>query len=77
MPTYACCLSVKQRIPIRPSKFAILSVKEPFRTDWKERVREKIRKVDQVIVICGEHTDTASAVNAEIPRGMKRSRFFC
>jgi hypothetical protein len=42
------------------------SVKEPFAGDWKEKVRLKIRKVDQVIVICGEFTDTATGVNAEL-----------
>ena len=35
-------------------------------TDWKEKARAKIRKADQVIVICGKHTDTATGVNAEI-----------
>jgi len=34
--------------------------------DWKEKVQERIRKVDIVIVICGEYTDSASGVNAEV-----------
>ncbi len=37
------------------------SVKEPFTGDWKARVRDRIRRIDQVIVICGEHTHTAAA----------------
>jgi hypothetical protein len=42
------------------------SVKEPFAGDWKSKVRTRIRSVDQVIVICGEHTHTASGVATEL-----------
>jgi hypothetical protein len=35
-------------------------------TDWRDKARAKIKKADQVIVICGKHTDTATGVNAEI-----------
>ena len=42
------------------------SVKDPIPGDWKARVREKIRKVDQVIVLCGEHTHEATGVSAEL-----------
>lgn len=42
------------------------SVKDPFPGDWKARVREKIGKVDQVIVLCGEHTHEATGVSAEL-----------
>jgi hypothetical protein len=42
------------------------SVKDPYPGDWKARVREKIRKVDQVIVLCGEHTHEATGVSAEL-----------
>ncbi|MCU1257328.1 MAG: hypothetical protein JWO80_213 [Bryobacterales bacterium] len=41
-------------------------VKAELSGDWKEKVRQRIKKVDQVIVICGEHTDTATGVNAEV-----------
>jgi hypothetical protein len=49
-----------------PFEIADWSVKEELSGDWKQKVREKIRKVDVVIVICGEYTDTASGVNAEV-----------
>jgi len=42
------------------------SVKEPFTSAWKAKVRTRIRGVDQVIVLCGEHTHTATGVNAEL-----------
>lgn len=34
--------------------------------DWKEDARRRIKRCDLVIVMCGEHTDTATGVNAEI-----------
>jgi hypothetical protein len=42
------------------------SVKDPFPSDWKANVRTKIRCVDQVIVLCGEHTHLAAGVAAEL-----------
>ena len=49
-----------------PFEIADWSVKEELSGDWKQKVREKIRKVDVVVVICGEHTDTTSGVNTEV-----------
>lgn len=49
-----------------PFELTDWSVKEPMSGDWKEKVRERIRKVDKVLVICGEHTDTAAGVSAEV-----------
>lgn len=50
------------------SPFAIVdcSVKEQLLGNWKEKVRERIRKTDLTIVICGEHTHTAKGVAAEL-----------
>ena len=42
------------------------SVYEPFDERWKVRVRERIRKTDLVIFICGEHTHDARGVTAEM-----------
>jgi hypothetical protein len=49
-----------------PFELADWSVKEPMSGDWKEKVRKRIRQVDQVIVICGEHTDRAAGVSVEL-----------
>jgi len=49
-----------------PFDIADWSVKDELTGDWKAKVREKIRKVDVVAVICGEYTDSASGVNAEV-----------
>jgi hypothetical protein len=49
-----------------PFEIIDMSVKEALSGDWKEKVRAKIKKVDQVIVICGEYTNTANGVAAEV-----------
>jgi len=48
-----------------PFSIADWSIKEAS-SDWKDKARERIKRVKQVIVLCGEHTDTATGVNAEI-----------
>jgi hypothetical protein len=43
------------------------SVKEPFaERDWEKKVRTRIKQVNLVIVICGEHTHTATGVATEL-----------
>ena len=52
----------------KPASFAIASRSEAGEiTDaWTERVRGCIAEADEVIVICGEHTDESSRVSAEL-----------
>lgn len=52
--------------PDSPFEITDASVKEELSGDWKEKVRRRIKGVDQVIVICGQHTNRASGVNAEV-----------
>jgi hypothetical protein len=49
-----------------PFEIIDMSVKEELSGDWKEKARQKIKKVDQVVVICGKYTDTATGVSAEV-----------
>ena len=42
------------------------SLKEPITEKWKEKVRDQIRRADLTIVLCGEHTDQADGVAAEV-----------
>ncbi len=54
------------------------SVKEPFaERDWENKVRTRIKQTDLVIVICGEHTHTATGVATElrIARAEKKPYF--
>jgi hypothetical protein len=52
--------------PDSPFEMVDRSVREPMTGDWKEKVRERIKKTDQMIVICGEHTNAATGVGAEL-----------
>jgi hypothetical protein len=49
-----------------PFELADWSIKEPITGDWKKKASTRIRGVDLVIVICGEYTDKAMGVNAEL-----------
>ena len=49
-----------------PFEIADYSVKETLTGDWRKKVKEKLKLVGVVIVICGEHTDSASGVSAEL-----------
>ncbi len=52
--------------PDTPFEMTDASVKEPMTGDWKEKVRRRIKNCELMIIVCGEHTDTATGVNAEL-----------
>jgi hypothetical protein len=52
--------------PDTPFSISDWSIKEPLTGDWKEKVRKRIKNCDLVIVICGEHTNSAAGVSAEL-----------
>ena len=49
-----------------PFEIADFSIKEAISEDWKKKARTRIKGCDVVVVICGEHTDTAAGVSAEL-----------
>lgn len=49
-----------------PFEIADWSVKEAQATDWQLHAEMRIKRSDVVAVICGEHTDSAAGVSAEI-----------
>lgn len=49
-----------------PFEFTDASVKDELSGDWKEKVKRRLRNVDQVIVLCGVYTDSATGVSAEL-----------
>ena len=59
-------LKGQARNPDSPFNIADWSVQEAFTGNWKAKVRERIRRIDLTIVICGEHTHTAKGVVAEL-----------
>ncbi|MFF4031742.1 TIR domain-containing protein [Streptomyces sviceus] len=50
-----------QRVhPRSPFEFTDMSVKEPYRTEWKQRVRTRIRRSDGVIALISSSTPRAT-----------------
>jgi len=49
-----------------PFDIADFSIKEHLSGDWKGKARTKIKGCDVVVVMCGEHTNTAKGVAAEL-----------
>lgn len=59
-----------------PFELADWSVKEPMTGDWKAKVRTRIRSVDQVIIMCGEYTDKAVGVSAELKIAQEEGKLY-
>lgn len=49
-----------------PFEITDISVKQALFGDWKTKALQKIKNAEQVVVICGEYTHTASGVSAEV-----------
>lgn len=49
-----------------PFDFNDASVKEHMTGDWKEKVRNRLKNCDQVIVLCGRNTNKAQGVAIEL-----------
>ena len=56
----------QSRRPDSPFSMVDCSVRAPYDEQWKRKVRSIVRDVDLVIVICGEQTDKADGVAAEL-----------
>ena len=59
-------LVAEARKPESPFSITDWSVQEPIDENWRREVRDRIRRVDLMIVICGEHTHDAAGVAAEV-----------
>lgn len=56
-----------------PFEIADFSIKEVLSEDWKKKARTRIKGCNIVTVICGQHTDTASGVSAEVKIAQEES----
>jgi hypothetical protein len=56
----------QSRNPDTPFDIADFSIKEALSGNWKDRARTRIKGCDVVIVICGQYTDSATGVSAEL-----------
>jgi len=59
-------LAGQAKLPDSPFDFKDNSVKEHLTGDWKEKVKRRMDNVDVVIVLCGQKTDKAAGVAAEL-----------
>jgi hypothetical protein len=66
-------LTGQAKHPDTPFNIADWSVKEELTGDWEKKVRERIKKVDIMVVICGESTHTAAGVSTEVEIAQEES----
>ena len=59
-------LVAQARDPDSPFSITDWSVQYRIEENWRREVRDRIRRADLTIVICGEHTHDAPGVAAEI-----------
>lgn len=59
-------LAGQAKLPDSPFDFKDNSVDEHLTGDWQEKVKRRMDNVDLVIVLCGQHTHTATGVAAEL-----------
>ena len=59
--------------PRNPYEFTDMSVKEPYSTEWKERVRTRIKRSDGVIVLVSKNSTSSEGQKWEmlVPRRRK------
>jgi hypothetical protein len=67
-------LAGQAKHPDSPFEIKDRSLKEPLTGDWKDKVRRRMDNVDIVIVICGEHTNTAAGVAAELTIAREKAK---
>ena len=60
--------------PDSPFEFKDNSVKYHLTGDWEEKVRRRMDNVDLVIVLCGEHTHSATGVSKELQIAKKKDK---
>lgn len=69
-------LAGQAKLPDSPFDFKDASVKEPLTGDWKDKVRRRMDNIDVVIVLCGEYTDKASGVAAELTIAQEKDKSY-
>lgn len=64
-----------QRVhPKTPFEFTDMSVKEPYSSEWKERVRTRIRRSDGVIALISSNTPNATGELWEIKSAVEEKK---
>ena len=69
-------LAGQAELPDSPFDFKDASVKEPLTGDWKAKVESRMDNIDVVIVLCGEYTNKASGVAAELAIAQEKDKAY-
>src|SRR6185295_18265390 len=69
-------LAGQAKLPDSPFDFTDASVKDHLPGDWKDKVRRRMDNIDVVVVLCGEHTDKASGVAAELTIAQEKAKSY-
>lgn len=68
-------LFIGQRLNTRsPFSFTDMSVKDPYKTEWKERVRTRVRRSDGVVALISRSTPRATGQLWEIKCAVEESK---
>ena len=59
-------LVAQSKLDDSPFEIVDMSIKEAIDSNWKYYARQRIKKCDCVIVLCGYYTDRAKGVTAEL-----------
>ena len=67
-------LAGQAKFPDSPFDFTDASIKDHLPSDWKDKVRRRMDNIDVVIVLCGEYTNQASGVAAELTIAQEKDK---
>jgi len=67
-------LAGQAKLDDSPIDFKDAWIKEPLTGDWKAKVRRRMDNIDVVAVLCGESTDTAKGVAAELEIAQEKNK---
>ncbi len=67
-------LAGQAKLPDSPFDFTDASVQEHLTGDWRDKVRRRMDNIDVVIVLCGEHTHTATGVASELAIAQEKNK---
>jgi Thoeris protein ThsB, TIR-like domain len=67
-------LAGQAKLPDSPFDFKDASIKEHLSGDWKEKIKRRMDNIDSVVVLCGEKTQTATGVSAELEIAKEKNK---
>jgi hypothetical protein len=67
-------LAGQAKLPDSPFDFKDASIKEHLSGDWKEKIKRRMDNIDTVVVLCGEKTQTATGVSAELEIAKEKNK---